>query len=212
MHFLVVGAAGGLGRCIVLEALARGHVVSVAVRSQAKLTGLFEPAQLAQIHKVHEGDGATDFPFARTSAAGVDVIISAAPANPELARSLGEAAVAHGSRVLWTAGASNILEADGKTMHYKSFGPMGEGFYAAHTPTIAALRETGANSIIWCPGFMKGKGKKSELQAPILLHAAPAGTAPMDFISYEDAADVILRAVESREYDGKHIAAVAGAP
>ena len=46
----------------------------------------------------------------------------------------------------------------------------------------------------------------------ILLHAAPAGTAPMDFISYEDAADVLLRAVETREYDNLHIAAVAGAP
>jgi nucleoside-diphosphate-sugar epimerase len=211
MHILVVGAAGGLGRAIVRESLSRGHATSVAVRSREKLTGVLA-AELPSLLAVFEGDAASSPAFSRAACAGVDTIICAAAPNPALARVLGETAAAAQARVVWTAGSSNILEADGKTMHYKAFGPMGEGFYAAHTPCIAALKATGATHIIWCPGLMKSKCAKSASPPPILLHAAPAGTAPMDFISYEDAADVLLRAVETREYDNLHIAAVAGAP
>lgn len=212
MHFLVVGAAGGLGRCIVREALSRGHAVSVLIRSREKLVAALLPAEVSSLRSVHEGDAAANPALALTASAGVDAILAAAVPNPTLARVLGEAAVAQGARALWTAGASNILEADGATMHYKSFGPMGEQFNSAHAPCIAALKATGALHIIWCPGLMKGRCKKSAPPPPILLHAAPAGAAPMDFISYEDAADVILRAVESHDYDNKHIAAVAGTP
>lgn len=212
MHFLVVGAAGGLGRCILREALSRGHAVSALVRSREKLAAALSPSELSSLRAVHEGDAAAHPALALTASVGVDAILAAAVPNPALARVLGEAAVARGARALWTAGSSNILEADGVTMHYKSFGPMGEQFYSAHTPCIAALKATGAVHIIWCPGLMKGRGSKSAPPPPILLHAAPAGAAPMDFISYEDAADVILRAVETQEFNNTHIAAVAGAP
>jgi len=55
---------------------------------------------------------------------------------------------------------------------------------------------------------MRGAARKSEPPVKILTHAAPAGASRMDFVSYEDAADAILRAVESGAYNGQRFCAV----
>jgi hypothetical protein len=69
------------------------------------------------------------------------------------------------------------------TYHYKAFGPAGEGYFAAHTPCIDAVKQTGASHIILCPGLMKS-GQRSVPSPKTLLHADPSGLASWDFISY----------------------------
>ena len=76
-----------------------------------------------------------------------------------------------------------MYEADGVTLHYKAFGPSGEGYYKAHTPCIDAVKKTGATFIIWCPGLMKN-GQRSTPPPKTLLFADPAGLAAWDFVSY----------------------------
>lgn len=206
MRVLVVAASGGLGRCVVNEALARGHNVSVLVRSLSNL----QEALGDTINRVTVfiGDG-TDIDILNKAAKNVNVIVSAGPPNPELARAVGRACVNSPTckRVVWTAGGSNILEADGVTMHYKRFGEVGEGYFKAHAPCIKAIQDTGATYIIWCPGKMDAVGAKSHVPVTIYMHAPPPGV-PMDFVSYEDAANVILRASETSQYDNQYIAAV----
>ena len=109
---------------------------------------------------------------------------------------------------MWTAGASNIVEADGVTLHHLALGARGLGFFNAHAPCIAALLETKAPFIVWCPGWMQERGRKSSIPMKILSHAEPGSAAFSDFISYEDAADAIVRAVEASEYDNMHITAL----
>ena len=84
---------------------------------------------------------------------------------------------------MWTAGGSNLPEADG-SWHYKAFGPQGESFFNAHSPCIDAVKSTGADYIIWCPGLMKARGVKSSPPPPTLLQADPRGLASWDFVSY----------------------------
>jgi NAD(P)H-binding len=202
---LIVGASGGLGRCIVLEALARGHKVSVLVRSLSKLQEAI--GTMIKHVTVYIGDG-TDPAILNDATKDVDVIISTGPPVPELARAVGEACVNSSTCkcVVWTAGSSNILEADGVTMHYKAFGKAGENFYRAHAPCIRAIQSTGATYIIWCPGKMDAAGKKSNPPLTIYTYATPTGV-PMDYVSYEDAANVIIRAIETSRYYNKHITA-----
>ena len=83
-------------------------------------------------------------------------------------------------------------------------------YYKAHTPCIEAAKATGANVIVWCPGMMKN-GARSQPQPKTLLFADPAGLKSWDFVSYEDAAQVILSASETGEYDGKCITALSPA-
>lgn len=97
------------------------------------------------------------------------------------------------------------------TLHYKAFGEQGEAFYRAHTPCIEAVKATGVTYIIWCPGVMKS-GQRSSPQPRTLLRADPAGLAAWDYISYEDAAQVIVSACEASEFDNQHISALSPPP
>ena len=83
-------------------------------------------------------------------------------------------------------------------------------YYKAHTPCIDAVKATGATYIIWCPGIMKG-GERSTPQPKTLLFADPTGLASWDFVSYEDAAQVMVSAAETSEFDNKHISALSPA-
>ena len=207
MKLLIVAASGGLGQKLVLEALARGHFVSVLVRNLDKLASL--GAARSRLTAEYQGSGA-DTSFSAVAAAGVDAIISAAPPDPKIAAALGGACAASATckRMVWTAGGSNILEPDGATFHSKAFGARGEGFFNAHAPCIKAVQDSGAKHIIWCPGFMKAVGRKSPRPVEISTRAIPGGLKRWDFVSYEDAADAILRAVETDKYDGEHITAI----
>ncbi len=160
-------------------------------------------------------------------------------------------------QVIWTAGASNILEPDGVTLHYKAYGDMGVRFFSAHKPCIDALVATGSKVcvsrvcvcvtrmcvclwvcvcvclhheglcvslcvcvrltspphqtqyVIWCPGYMKSVGAKSAVKPAISTRALPGGN---DFVSYEDAAAVMLDAAEVTTFDNEHITANTPAP
>jgi len=199
MKLLIVAASGGLGSTLVREALSRGHQVSVLVRSRAKLAAAL-PGALERI-TVHEGD-ATAAAVSR-AAAGVDAIISAAPPLPDLARTLAEQATAGASKLVWVAGSSNMLEADGVTPHHISFGPMGMQFFSAHAPAIAAIQGSAANHVIFCPGRMSpaASGQRSSPSPRVYTHAAPQGESPMDYVSYEDAAGAMLDAAEVSTWD-----------
>lgn len=132
------------------------------------------------------------------------------------------------------AGGSNLFEADGATYHYHAFGPAGEGYFKAHTPCIDAVKQTGATYIIWCPGLMRD-GARTTPAPKTLLFADPSGLAAWDFVSYracvvlpapssrpthstrralraEDAAQVMVSAVETTEFDNKHISALSPPP
>jgi putative NADH-flavin reductase len=209
LKLLVIAAAGGLGREVVREALLRGHAVSVLVRSPAKLQEALGGAVAAQLAGVHTGSGESAADVA-AAAAGAHAIISAGPPIPAMARVLGEACRASATckAVVWTAGASNLLEADGVTPHHLAYGPRGMQFYSAHAPCIAALLETKAPFIIWCPGFMKALGKKSASPVAISTRAVPGSVKAMDFVSYEDAANAIVRAVEVDTFLNEHITAL----
>ena len=51
-------------------------------------------------------------------------------------------------------------------------------------------------------------GTKTIPEPRTLLFADPAGAAAWDFVSYEDAAQVIVSAAEKSDYDNKHISAL----
>ena len=72
------------------------------------------------------------------------------------------------------------------------------------------MKATGANYIVWCPGVMKS-GSRSEPLPKALLYADPTGLPSYDFLSYEDAAQVIVSAAETSELDGKHVTALSPA-
>ena len=207
---LVVAAAGGLGSAVVREALQRNLSVSVLVRSPDKLREVLGPADVARLQAVHVGSAADAASVAAALQGGVDAVISCAPPDPVVAHTLAHACVQAGAKIMWTAGActaqrvrgtlvpvcaaervttaaraggSNLYEADGVTLHYKAFGPSGDGYYKAHTPCIDAVKATGATHIIWCPGLMKN-GQRSTPPPKTLLFADPAGLAAWDFVSY----------------------------
>lgn len=200
---LVVAASGGLGSSIVREALSRGHAVSVLVRDAGKLAGAGVP--VASLAAVHTGDASSPAAVAAAVAGGVDAIVSASSSIPAVAKALGEAAAAHASikKVIITAGASNIYEPDGKTLHHLAYGERGLGFYNNHKPSIEALQAAaGPKASVFCPGFMKARGSTSaKADIKTSTTAIPSGMASWDFVSYEDAASAIIDRVEATTID-----------
>jgi uncharacterized protein YbjT (DUF2867 family) len=107
LRLLVVAASGGLGTAVVREALSRNHSVTVLVRSQEKLAAALnnDASLLNQLAAVHVGSG--DDPEAVAKALrGCTDVVSCAPPNAGVAKTLGTAAKAAGARLVWTAGAS----------------------------------------------------------------------------------------------------------
>ena len=206
MKLLIVAASGGLGSRVVHEALARGHSVTCLARSKAKLIEAVGVDVLPRIQFVI-GDG-TDRQAVEKAADGVDAIISCGPSLPSLAKTLGEVCKESNQckKVVITAGASNILEVDGSSHHLR-FGQEGTGFFNYHAPAIEAFKATGVVYGIWCPGLMK-PGKKSASEVKLSDRAIVDGHKSYDFITYEDAANVIIRATESPEWNNQHFAAI----
>ncbi len=80
--------------------------------------------------------------------------------------------------------------------------------HSVHSPCIDAIKESGANFIIFCPGRMLPRGKPSSPPAAILTRGDPKYGSNSYFVSYEDAAHAMLEAAARDEYDGKHIQAL----
>ena len=102
-----------------------------------------------------------------------------------------------------STGASNLKSSDGTKFHWEeiiSQYPQAENFYKAHAPCIEAIKSSGVKYVIFCPGYMKSVGYKS-VPSPKITIDRPAG----GFVSYEDAAQVMIKAAEVTDYDNELI-------
>lgn len=205
LRILIVGV-GGLGRCLVQEALERGLSVSVLVRHREKLERELEVTVLSQLEKIHIGDG-TDATALDSAMQGIDVVLSGRGAAPDLAEALATAVARNGvQKLCWPGGTTNVLADDGVTPNYKRLAHLGswvEQAYITHGKCIEAIRQAGVNFVIFCPGVMKSKGQLSPDVKKTIRINRDAGP----FVSYEDAAWVILEAATTTTYDQQLVSA-----
>ncbi|KAJ3285761.1 hypothetical protein HDU79_007073 [Rhizoclosmatium sp. JEL0117] len=202
LRVLVVGATGGLGSQLTRESLSRGHRVSVLVRSPEKLGHVHDTSTLAS---VFTGDG-SDADSLKTATQNIDVVLNGVGSRPEIALALANAVKANNvKKLVHIAGGTNVMEDDGVTPLWKKYAaswPGAEGAYKSHQAGIDAIRSTGVNYVVFCPGFMKSVGAKSAEPVAVKVNRF-AG----DFVSYEDAASVMVDAAEQSVWDGQLITA-----
>lgn len=202
---LIVGV-GGLGQCMVHEALERGLRVSVLVRNRDKLAATLGDATMARLHTVTVGDG-SDPATLDAAMHDIDVVLSGRGADPYLARALAEAVERHGGgKLCWPAGTTNVMADDGITPNYMRLRHLGswvEGAYRTHGACIDEIRLTGIRYVIFCPGRMASTGRRSPNVCASIRVDRDAGA----FVSYEDAAWVMLEAATTSTYDNQLISA-----
>lgn len=200
MKILVIGV-GDLGTAVVNEALDRGLEVSVMVRDEKKLR---DRVDVSKLKAVSVGD-ATEPEALNRAVAGVDVVISGNGANEQMAREIAEAVKRNGTvKMIWPAGSTNLMADDGVTPLYKELSgeyPSARDMYLAHQACIDAIRATGVNYVIWAPGKMESTGHRSE-NIEVKVNR-PAGM----YVSFEDAAWVIVEAALTDQWDGQLITA-----
>jgi len=204
LNVLVVAATGGLGQALVKEAESRGHRVSVLVRNRDKLNAMGE--FLGKVENVVVGD-ATDPVVVSKACDGVDVVLLAVGAKPLVAKRVSKAykTKPNVTKLVFVAGATNLLAEDGITPYYKKIVdkvPHAEAMYKNHQACIDAVRSSGITYVGLCPAWMRPAGGKSSTPVQVTVNR-PAG----DFLSYEDAAVVMLLAAESKQWDHKLISA-----
>ncbi|CAM3850888.1 NAD(P)-dependent oxidoreductase [Corynebacterium frankenforstense] len=197
---LVVGV-GGLGRAVVEEALDRGAEVSVLVRDPDKLARSVDVRRLAA---VTVGDG-TDPATLDRAVAGVDVVVSGNGAHKRMAREIARAVKRNGvQKLIWPAGGTNAFADDGVTPAYKLHEgrfPGARDIYLAHQGCIDAIRQVGVNHVIWAPGRMTARGARSrDIEVKVDRSAGM-------YVSYEDAAWVIVEAAVTDAWDGHLVSA-----
>ena len=204
-HVLIVGV-GGLGTHLVHEALERGCRVSVHVRDRAKLEQRLDQETLERLEAVHVGD-ASDAASLDDAMSEADVVLSGIGAAPQLAESLAAAVDRNmPSKICWPAGSTNVKAEDGVTPNYQSLRELGdwvEGAYRSHQACIDAIRETGINYVILCPGRMDSVGHRSPDVRSTVRVDRDAGP----FLSYEDAAWVMLEGAVTDTYDRQLVSA-----
>jgi NAD(P)-dependent dehydrogenase (short-subunit alcohol dehydrogenase family) len=86
---LIVGATGGLGKALVIEALLRGMEVSVLVRSEQKLNEELGDVVVNRLSAVHIGDAANQ--SCSAFYAGKEVVFVAVGANASIAKAVSKA-------------------------------------------------------------------------------------------------------------------------
>ncbi|KAI3642922.1 hypothetical protein MP228_012477 [Amoeboaphelidium protococcarum] len=207
LSILVVGATGGLGKSLVHECLARGHSLSVLVRNQDKLAVVFaETVFSLPASNIFIGDAATDTDIVKKACEGQDVVLMGVGGAEDVARIVAEQSkVAGVKKIVHVAGLTNIMDDDGTTPMWKkiiSSWPPAEEAFIAHGKCIDAIRATGINYVVFCPGYMSGKGKKS---SPMITPKINRDCG--DHVSYEDAAHVMMDAAEKSNWDGELITA-----
>lgn len=204
-NILIVGV-GGLGQSLVQESLLRGLSVSVLVRNRSKLEAVLDAATLSKLTKIFVGDG-TDAKTLDEAMQGIDVVLSGRGADPTLAKALAVAVKRNGvGKLTWPGGTTNVMAEDGITPNYKQLKHLGswvEGAYKVHSASIAAIQNEHINYVIFCPGRMQSVGKRNPDVASTIRINRDAGP----FVSYEDAAWVILEAATTSTYDHQLISA-----
>jgi putative NADH-flavin reductase len=208
LNVLIVGV-GGLGKCMVSEALERGVCVSLLVRDMAKLKVELGSETLARVSKIIVGDG-SQAALLDEAMHGIDVVLSGRGADPHLAVELAAAVKRHDVKKLcWPGGSTNVMADDGITPNYQRLQHLGswvEEAYRVHGACIDAIRQANINYVIFCPGRMASVGKRSaDVRASVRINRDGG-----DFISYEDAAWVMLEAAATNTYDRELISAGTG--
>lgn len=207
LSVLVVGATGGLGKCLVQECLARGLSTAVLVRNKEKFYTEFDNIDYVWPESnVFVGDAASDVSLIKKACEGKDVVFIGVGAVEAIARNVAEQAKASGvKKVVHVAGATNVMDADGVTPLWKKFAsswPPAEKAFIAHGSCIDAIRRTGINYVIFCPAYMSARGKKSSPTAVPKINRESG-----NFVSYEDAAHIMVDAAEKSDWDGELITA-----
>jgi putative NADH-flavin reductase len=205
LSVLIVGV-GGLGKCMVSEALERGARVSLIVRDQEKLKVELGSEMLAKVSKIIVGDG-SQAALLDEAMPGIDVVLSGRGADALLAGELAAAVKRHGVKKLcWPGGSTNVMADDGITPNYQRLLHLGswiEGAYRLHRDCIDAIQQININYVIFCPGRMASVGKRSaDVRASVRINRDGG-----DFVSYEDAAWVMLEAATTNTYDRELISA-----
>jgi uncharacterized protein YbjT (DUF2867 family) len=208
LKMLVVGATGGLGQCLVREALSRGHIVSVLARDRAKLVSILGDATVGRLANIHVGDAKNPI-IAGAAVTGQDIVFGAQGADAEFARVVAEQTKAAGAKkFVFVAGATNVLEEDGVTPAYirwKEMWKPAESAFHAHGACIDAIRKTGVPFVIFCPAMMDSLGLKSPGLPEVANIRVNRPSGP--FVSFEDAAWVMLEAAEGSQWDGELVTA-----
>ncbi|OQV66610.1 hypothetical protein AK51_03975 [Serratia nematodiphila DZ0503SBS1] len=191
---------------MVREAVERGLRVSVLVRNKTKLEAALGSELLAKLDRVVVGDG-TNPQVVTEASSGVDIVLSGRGADPHLAQTLAAAVKQNGvSKLCWPAGTTNVLDEDGVTPNYKRLLHLGnwvESAYRAHGACIDAIQQSGINYVIFCAGRMTSVGHRSQdVRASVRINR-DAGP----FVSYEDAAWVMLEGATTHEYDRQLVSA-----
>ena len=123
-----------------------------------------------------------------------------------IARTVAEGAKAASvKKLVHVAGATNVMDEDGVTLLWKKFAltwPPAERAYNDHKKCIDAIKSVGINHVIFCPAYMGNKDKKS---SPVAVPKVNRESG--NFVSYEDAAHVMLDAAEKPDWDGQLITA-----
>lgn len=205
LSVLIVGV-GGLGKCMVQQALERDLHVSVLIRNRAKLEAELGSESVARISKITVGDG-TQPSLLNDAMARVDIVLSGLGADVHLARELAAAVKRNGVKKLcWPGGTTNVIADDGVTPNYKRLLHLGswvEGAYRAHGACIDAIRQADINYVIFCPGRMASVGQRSQdVRASVRVNRDSG-----PFVSYKDAAWVMLEAATTNNYDHQLVSA-----
>ncbi len=204
-HILVIGV-GGLGQCLVREGLERELHVSVLVRNKEKLLNDLGEATVTKLDHIHVGDG-MDPAILDKAMRNVNVVLSGRGADPRLAHEMARAVKRNGiAKLCWPAGSTNVMAEDGITPNYKNLLHLGkwvEQAYTLHGACIDTIKETGINHVIFCPGRMGSAGHRSPDVASTIRINRDAGP----FVSYEDAAWVLLEAATTDTYDRQLVSA-----
>lgn len=204
-HVLIIGV-GGLGTAMVHEALERGCRVSVQVRDRSRLQQRLDRDTLDRLEAVHVGD-ASDATGLDEAMSGTSVVLSGIGAAPKLATSLAAAVDRNDpGKLCWPAGSTNVKADDGVTPNYQTLRDLGdwvEGAYRTHQACIDAIRDAGINYVILCPGRMDSVGHRSQDVRSSVRVDRDAGS----FLSYEDAAWVMLEGALTDAYDHQLVSA-----
>lgn len=191
---------------MVREALERHLRVSVLVRNEAKLEAELGQDIIKGLSKITVGDG-TQPQVLDGAMTDVDCVLSGRGADPHLAQMLAAAVKRNGvEKLCWPGGTTNVLADDGVTPNYKRLLHLGgwvEGAYRAHGACIDAIRQAGIDYVIFCPGRMASIGRRSpDVRASVRINR-DAGP----FVSYEDAAWVMLEAATTSAFDRQLVSA-----
>ncbi|KAJ3129180.1 hypothetical protein HK100_008781 [Physocladia obscura] len=203
VKILVLGATGGLGRYLAQEALSRRHTVSVLVRNPAKFSQMFG-SNSNKFANVFEGDG-TNATVLAEATKNIDVVVSSIGVRPDVASTAAKALLANNKlgKFVQVAGSTNVLSSDGVALNWTNYvqvWPGAQGAYKSHQAVIDAIKATGVNYVVFCPSVMQSVGSPSFPKMAVRVNR-PSG----DFVSYEDAAVVMIDAAEVSDWDGQLI-------